>query len=142
MSAALILDTGGWLLALAGVTPYALALREASRAFVPGLVLAEVDYHLRRRRPALRRILSDLDGGAYAYEPASLADLVRAVEIDRKFASLALGLVDASVAALAERLGVLRVLTADSDFIAVRVGARWDRALELVVPPPRTKRRR
>jgi len=45
--------------------------------------------------------------------------------------------VDATVAAVAERLDVRRVLTTDSDFVAVRIGHRWDQALELVVPPPR-----
>ena len=42
---------------------------------------------------------------------------------------------EATVAAVAERLDVRRVLTTDSDFVAVRIGRRWDQALELVVPP-------
>jgi hypothetical protein len=40
--------------------------------------------------------------------------------VDAKFEKLDLGLVDASIVALAERLGVSRVLTIDSDFAAVR----------------------
>lgn len=142
MSNPLVLDTGGWLLALAGEAEYASALEAASLLYVPGLVLAEVDYHLRRRRPEMRRLLSDLAQGAYLLEPTTTEDVARADEIDRKFASLGLGLVDATVAAVAERLAVRRVLTTDSDFVAVRIGRHWDQALELVVPPPRRPRER
>jgi predicted nucleic acid-binding protein len=129
----LIVDTGGWLLALAGVDEYAQALGGAVRAIVPGLVLAEVDWHLRSKRAQMRRLMRELSAGAYDYQPPTGADLARAIEIDRKFDDLGLGLVDASIAALAERLGVYRVLTTDSDFVAVRVGAGWRRSLELVV---------
>jgi len=44
--------------------------------------------------------------------------------------------VDASIAALGERLGVYRVLTTDSDFVSVRVGKRWNVSFELAVPLP------
>jgi len=132
----LLLDTGGWLLALAGVPDFADALAGSARAIVPGLVLAEIDWHLRSRRRDMHLLLNDLRAGAYVYEPPTTADLSRAVEIDRKFLRTGLGLVDASVAALAERLGVHRILTTDSDFVAVRIGSRWDRALELAAPLP------
>jgi predicted nucleic acid-binding protein len=132
---ALLLDTGGWLLALAGVPDYAEALTTARPCIVPGLVLAEVDWHLRSKRAQMRRLMSDLEAGAYAYEPPTPADLARAMRIDRKFGKLGLGIVDASIAALAERTGVYRVLTTDSDFAVLRIGARWTTALELVVPP-------
>lgn len=130
----LLLDTGGWLLALAGVEEYADALAGAARAIVPGLVLAEVDWHLRKRRKEMRKLLREISAGAYRYEPVTAADLARAREIDEKFDDLALGLVDASVAALAERLDLRRVLTTDRDFLAVRIGRRWNSALEPVVP--------
>ena len=45
----------------------------------------------------------------------AVEDLARAREVDAKFKKLDLGLVDASIVALAERLGVIRVLTIDSD---------------------------
>jgi predicted nucleic acid-binding protein len=139
--APLLLDTGGWLLALAGVPEFAEALRESSRAIVPGLVLAEVDWHLRSRRKDMHRLLSEIEGGAYAYEPPTPDDLARAKQIDVKFRKLGLGLVDASIAALAERLDVRRVLTTDSDFVAVRVGAKWDRAIDLAAPLPVSRKR-
>jgi predicted nucleic acid-binding protein len=138
----LVLDTGGWLLALAGEAEYASALEAASILYVPSLVLAEVDYHLRRRRAEMQRLVADLVQGAYLLEPITVEDLLRADEIGRKFASLELGLVDATVAAVAERLEVRRILTTDSDFVAVRIGRRWDQALELVVHPPGRSRGR
>jgi len=132
--APLILDTGGWLYALAGDEGYAEALRDARPAIVPGLVLAEVDWHLRRRRSDMQRLMKELEGGAYVYEPPTAVDLARAMAIDKKFADVGLGLVDASIAALAERKKVFRVLTTDSDFAAVRVGRGWRQALDLAVP--------
>lgn len=123
-------------MALEGVSPFADTLAEARPAIVPGLVLAEIDWHLRRRRREMHRLMKDLKAGAYVYEPPTRADLARAMEIDAKFASLGLGLVDASIAALSERLGIERVLTTDSHFLAVRVGPGWRRRLEPVVPLP------
>ncbi|MBL8951600.1 MAG: PIN domain-containing protein [Myxococcaceae bacterium] len=131
----MILDTGGWLTALNGDEPHAQALEEASTLIVPGLVLAEVDYFLRRRRREMYRLLSEISDGIYSYEAPTAADLVRARELDRKFAKTDLGLVDASVAALAERLNILRVLTINSDFNVVRVGKHYRAALEVVGGP-------
>ena len=60
--------------------------------------------------------------------------------IDRQYADLALGLVDASVVALAEELGVYRLATRDlHHFSAVRL--RGGRGFEVVVHPRRPDRR-
>jgi uncharacterized protein len=118
-------------------------LAAADPAIVPGLVLAELDWHLRDRRADMHRVLGELRAGAYAHEPATDDDLARAREIDAKFHDLRLGLVDASIAALAERIGVRRILTIDSDFAAVRIGRGWRTSLDLAVPlssPPRVRR--
>lgn len=136
MSGPLLLDTGGWLKALSGEQPWAEAVEAASELIVPGLVLAEVDYHLRRQRRAMHRVLQDLHAGAYRYEPPTVADLGRARELDLKFKQLDLGLVDASIAALAERIGVVRVLTIDSDFVAMRFGQHDRLSFELACPLP------
>jgi len=138
----LIADTGGLLQALArrrdgsAYWPdYEAALRGASVVVVPALVLPEVDYLLREDRAAMRALIADLFDPAsrYEYEHVSAQDLVRAIAIDAKFASLQLGLVDGAVAAVAERRGVSRVLTTDRrDFGAIRVGPRFDQALTLV----------
>ena len=132
----LILDTGGWLYALAGDEPYARALKDARPAIVPGLVLAEVDWHLRKRRADMGRLLKEVTQGAYAYEPVTLDDVERAAQVDKKFRDLGLGIVDASIVAMAERLDVRRILTTDADFSVVRMGRRWSKAFELVVPLP------
>jgi len=133
-SGPLILDTGGWLYALAGDEPYASALKDARPAIVPGLVLAEVDWHLRKRRADMARLLKEVTQGAYAYEPVTLEDVERAAQVEKKFADLGLGIVDASIVALAERLDVRRVLTIDGDFSVLRMGRRWNKAFELAVP--------
>lgn len=135
-AAPLLLDTGAWLKALAGQEPWQGALEGASECIVPGLVLAELDWHLRKQRPAMRRVLRDVAAGRYRYEPPTAEDLARAATIDEKFKKVDLGLTDASLAALAERLGIYRVLTIDSDFAAVRVGPSWTRAMDLVCPLP------
>lgn len=136
MSRPLLLDTGGWLRALAGDAPWEEALSEASELIVPGLVLVEVDYHLRRQRKAMHRVLRDLAAGAYHYAPPTPEDLVRARELDERFRQLDLGLVDASVVALAERTGTRRVLTIDADFVAVRFGRQLELSFELACPLP------
>ena len=142
MRAPLVADTGGLLRALAR-TPngaasfpaYEAALTSASRVILPALVLAEVDYFLRDNRAAMRKLIEEVfDGGTrYEYEAPLPSDLVRALEFDAKFTNLQLGLVDGTVAAVAERRAVYRVLTTDRrHFVAVRVGPRFTRALELV----------
>jgi predicted nucleic acid-binding protein len=136
MTGPLLLDTGGWLNALAGDEPWATAVEDASELIVPGLVLAEVDYHLRRQRRAMHRLLRDLEAGAYRYEPPTVADLGRARELDEKFRKVDLGLVDASIAALAERIGVVRLLTIDSDMVAVRFGPHYRLSFEPACPLP------
>jgi predicted nucleic acid-binding protein len=137
-----IADTGGLLRALAR-TPsgkasfpeYARILTSAAAVIVPGLILAEVDYFLRADRKAMRRLVAEVFDPAtrYEYELPLPSDIARALELDAKFEGLALGLVDGTVAAVAERRQVYRVLTTDRrDFGAIRVGPRLARALELL----------
>ncbi len=142
MKKPLVADTGGLLRALARAPngtaawpDYQAALVSASLVVVPALVLAEVDYFLRFERTAMRKLAADIFDPAttYDFEAATPQDLVRALHIDAKFAELELGLVDGTVAAVAERRRITRVLTTDHrDFEAVRVGPRWDRRLEVV----------
>ncbi len=135
-------DTGGLLRALAR-TPvgaasfpeYEAALTLASRVILPGLVRVEVDYFLRHNRSAMRQLVAEVfDAGTrYEYELPLPSDLVRALEFDARFKDFQMGLVDGTVAAVAERHQVYRVLTTDRrDFAAIRVGPRFARALELV----------
>jgi predicted nucleic acid-binding protein len=97
-------------------------------------VLAEVDYCLRNERRAMQVFMLDLARGAFTYAPPTVGQLSRAMEVDRRFAELGLGLVDASVVALAESLGVRRLATRDvRHFAAVRL--RDGRGFDLVVHP-------
>jgi predicted nucleic acid-binding protein len=142
LSRPIIADTGGLLRALARTTDhkpsfpdYETVLTSASLVIVPALVLAEVDCFLREQRAAMRKLIAEIfdPGTRYEYELPLPSDLVRALELDAKFKDLNLGLVDGTVAALAERREVYRVLTTDRrDFSALRVGPRLSRALELL----------
>jgi uncharacterized protein len=111
------------------------ALRSSSRVLVPSAILPEVDYFLREHRGAMRKLVAEIfdPGTTFHYESVAPADIVRALQLDAKFADLRLGLVDCAVAAIAERTGVYRVLTTDRrGFTTLRVGARLDRALRVV----------
>jgi predicted nucleic acid-binding protein len=135
---ALICDTGALLDYLVQQAPdhqaFRAAIDQARARYVPGLVLAELDYFLRDERAAMGAFMDDVAGGAFTYAPPAFDLLLRAMAIDRRYADLGLGLVDASIVALAEELGVRRVATRDvRHFSAVRL--RDGRALELVVHP-------
>ena len=142
MSLPIVADTGGLLRGLAGTRDgkasfpeYERILRSASLVIVPGLVLVEVDYFLRDNRAAMRKLIAEIfdPGTRYEYELPLPSDIVRALELDARFAKLNLGLVDGTVVAVAERRHVYRVLTTDRrDLAAVRVGPRLTRALELL----------
>lgn len=137
---AIICDTGAILDYLVAGAPDHQAFRDAidsARArFVPGLVLAEVDYFLRNERAAMRALMRDFTRGAFTYAPPTLESLERAMSIDLKFKYLGLGLVDASLIALAEELGIYRLATRDlRHFSAVTL--RTGRNFEFVVTPRR-----
>lgn len=92
---------------------------------VPWAVLPEVDYLLATRvgRRAQQAFLADLAEGAYHVEWGRLEDLERARELDARHRSLGLGLVDAAVIALAERLAAGAIATLDlRHFGAVEIG--------------------
>lgn len=145
MSAAAVLcDTGALLDYLVAGAPDHRAFREAiddaRTRFVPGLVLAELDYFLRKKRQAMRAFMDDLGRGAFTYAPPTQPILDRAMQIDQESADLGLGLVDASIAALAEELGLYRVATRDvRHFSAIRL--RRNRRFEIVVHPRQPDRR-
>jgi len=138
----IVADTGGLLRALARTADgkptfpeYEYVLTSASLIIVPALVLAEVDYCLRENRPAMRKLVAEIfdPGTRYKYELPLPSDIVRALELDARFKTLSLGLVDGTVIAVAERRRVYRVLTTDRrDFGTIRVGPRLGRALELL----------
>jgi uncharacterized protein len=125
---ALVLDTGPILALLDAGDP----AHESSVAMVeelhedlvvPTCVLVEVDYwaHKLLGEDTWSVFVEDVASGAYRLEPLSLNDLQRAAELEREYPDLDLGLVDASVIALCERLGETKVATLDRrDFSVVR----------------------
>ena len=125
-TAALICDTGALIDYLVMSAPDHERFRDAIDAvgarYDPGLVLAEADPFLRNERAAMRTFMDDLAQGAFTYAPPTSDQLHRAMKIDERYADLSLGLVDASVVALAERVDVRRIATRDiRHFAAVRL---------------------
>jgi len=83
--------------------------------------------------------MADLWRGAFTYAGPKPTHLERAMVLDRQYADPGLGLVEASIVALAEDLGVVRLATRDvRHFGAVKL--RNGRRLELVVRPRRPDR--
>ena len=125
---ALILDTGPLLAALDASDPdhqrCARLVTEAQEDLVvPTLVLAELYYFCAKRLTADAWLifLDDLLGGAYRLESPSGPDLARCRELQSRYLDLGLGVVDASIVALAERLGEPKIGTLDQrHFRAVR----------------------
>lgn len=127
---ALVLDTGPLLAALDAADPdhpaCARLLTGAQEDLVvPGLVLAELDYWCHRRLGGSTWLtfLEDLLQGAYHVSYPVTGDLRRCRELQADYADLDLGVVDASVLALVERLGETKVATLDRrHFSGVRLG--------------------
>jgi hypothetical protein len=125
---ALICDTGPLLAALDAADPdhepcARLLLESDEDLVVPALVLAELDYWCARRLPgqAWLMFLDDVVAGVYRVESPTPVDLARCRTLQARYDDLTLGVVDASVIALAERLGESRIATLDQrHFRAVR----------------------
>lgn len=117
---ALIIDTGPLLAALDAADPdhqacATLISEPTEDLVVPALVLAELDYWCARRLSASAWLifLDDVLSGVYRIEPPSTIDLSRCRDLQDQYGDLALGLVDASIIALAERLDEPKVATLD-----------------------------
>ncbi len=116
------------------------ALRKAFEAgpnewVVPWAILPEVDHFVwkRWRGAAARAFLADVADGAWSIEWNALGDLLRAREIEERYADLEMGLTDAVVMAIAERLEARAIATLDlRDFGAVELAGKpqlWPRDL-------------
>jgi predicted nucleic acid-binding protein len=123
---ALVLDTGPILALLDAGDPAherAVAMVEEVNEdlVLPTCVLVEVDYwaHKLLGEETWSIFVEDVASGAYRLEPLLLDDLQRAAELERDYADLDLGLVDASVIALCERLGETKVATLDRRDLSV-----------------------
>ncbi|MFI1939492.1 type II toxin-antitoxin system VapC family toxin [Streptomyces purpureus] len=90
---------------------------------VPALVIAEVAHLVGRRLGPRSEVLlaQDFAEGLFTVEPVHPGDWLRIAELTARYSDFPLGLVDASVIACAERLGVTEVATVDrKHFGAVR----------------------
>jgi uncharacterized protein len=107
--------------------------RAAPPLVVPALVVTEVAYFLGDRLgpSAERAFAGSVRGGELVVEPVEPSDWARIVELLEVYDDLSLGIVDASVVAACERLGVERLATLDRRHFGV-VRPRHRDALTLV----------
>ncbi len=89
---------------------------------VPALVVTEVAYLVGDRVGARAELAfaRSLAAGELIVEPVLDSDWDRICEFVEDYADLPLGIVDASVVALAERLGAEQIATLDRHFAAVK----------------------
>jgi len=89
---------------------------------IPAPVTAEIDHLLGVRvgETARRLFLTDLAAGRFAVGCLTPAEHARALEVDERYAELSLGLADASLVVLAERMSTRRIASFDHrDLLAV-----------------------
>jgi predicted nucleic acid-binding protein len=88
---------------------------------LPSPILPEVDYLVSERLStgAMLALLADIEAGAYVVEDVEPADYRRVAELMDRYSDQDLGFVDASVIAIAERLGEPKVATLDHRHFAV-----------------------
>ena len=122
---ALILDSSGVIALLDNSErEHARCVKAASgydELVVPVLTLPEIDYWCRKAggSAAFATFVDDIRRGTYLLANLDADDWVRCVDLAATYADLDLGMVDASVIALAERLRVTDVLTLDRRHFSV-----------------------
>jgi predicted nucleic acid-binding protein len=88
---------------------------------IPAPVLVELDDFVRKLLgvDVWAAFVEDIGDGAYRLENVDEGTLQRAADLERTYESLSLGLVDASVIAVCERLGETKVATLDRRHFSV-----------------------
>ncbi len=125
----IVADTGAILALLDAGDRHHTAVRELYEDrpddwLLPWAILPEVDYLAGAELGARAQevFLADLADGSFAVEYGKPEDIVRAHAIGRKYRTLRLGLVDAVVIAMAERLRAEAIATLDlRHFGAVKI---------------------
>ena len=116
----IVVDTGVMIALLDASEEYHPAVRDLYQAnqdgwILPWVILPEVDYlaatHLGAK--AEEAFLADVADGTLAVEWGRDEDLAEARRISRRYRALKLGLVDAAVMAVAERLNAEAIATLD-----------------------------
>lgn len=121
----LVLDTGPIVAALNAGDPdherCAQLLHHSDDLLIPTPVLVEVDYWLvKLGGPEVwSGFVADIQSGAYRLAHPTTADLVRAAELETTYRDLDLGVVDASIVAICERLGYTTLATLDHRHFSV-----------------------
>ncbi|HST56700.1 MAG TPA: PIN domain-containing protein [Solirubrobacteraceae bacterium] len=121
----LILDTGPIVAALNEQDPdherCAAMIAASDDLLIPGAVLVEVDYWLIKLGGVRvwTDFVADVTRGVYRVAHPTESDLARAAELESTYHDLDLGLVDASVIALCERLDQTTVATLDRRHFSV-----------------------
>jgi predicted nucleic acid-binding protein len=127
----ILLDTSGLFAALnpdqRGHEPARDALqREQHAGVISPFILAELGYLLAARGgvSAELRLLGEVAGGVYSLAPFDADDIGAARDLVERYRDLGIGLADASILVLADKLGAERVLTLDErHFRAVRTSS-------------------
>jgi len=116
----LVCDTSAVLAALDAADPdhdacTGVLAGSSARLLMSPLVLAELDHLVRTRlgTDAARILAEDVAGGAYDLAPLSGPDIAACVAVDRTYADLGIGLADASLVVLAERVPTRTLFTLD-----------------------------
>ena len=121
----LVLDTGPIVAALNAQDPdherCAALLADTDDLLIPSAVLVEVNYWLVKLggTQVWTDFVADITRGAYRLAHPTEADLARAAELESTYHDLDLGLVDASIIALCERLDQTTVATLDRRHFSV-----------------------
>jgi uncharacterized protein len=126
----ILLDTSGLLAAMFNDQADHAACRRVLQEAVPPLVLspfvlAELDYLVGRLAgvDAELALLLEVSEGAYEVPEFTRADVARARQVVARHRDLRIGLADASLAVLSERIGTLDVLTLDERHFRTVMGA-------------------
>ncbi|MDB9527380.1 PIN domain-containing protein [Oscillatoria sp. CS-180] len=93
----------------------AVRIAQTERLWVPSTVLPEVDYMVTKYLSVqvATAFLEDLMQSAFQYVAVELPDIKHAIRVIQKYKDVPLGIVDASIVAIAERYQIQRILTLD-----------------------------
>jgi predicted nucleic acid-binding protein len=91
------------------------------RRVVPAPVVVELEWLASSRglSDAFDTFLSDVEDGTVIVEALTLTDYIRCRQLCRQYSDFPLGLVDAAVIAVAERLGETKIVTLDRRHFSV-----------------------
>ena len=111
---------------------------------IPATVLVELDYFIRTRLRDLvhAAFLRDITEGAYFVQELRREDYLRVREICAQYADSDIGLVDASIVAIAERLNEKKIATLDHRHFGM-IRPRHVKSLQLLptLTPSRPRRK-